>query len=54
MGRRVIDPKKKKISYGTRLRPDQINFLQSQKNAAGLLEKLIDDEMKRQFEEEMN
>jgi hypothetical protein len=34
--------KNKKISYTTRLRPDQIDWLRQQKNASGVLEKILD------------
>lgn len=43
-GRKPL-PETKKISYATRLRPDQVKWLRSQQNAAQILEVLIDDAM---------
>lgn len=40
----------KKLSYNTKLRPDQIEWLRSQYKAAAILEKLIDNEMQNNAE----
>ena len=46
-GRPAIPEHEKKQDYGTKLRPDQIEWLRSQYKAAAILERLIDEEMKR-------
>lgn len=45
-GRVPVPESERKINYYTRLRPDQVKWLRSLKNAAVVLERLIDDEMK--------
>ncbi len=47
-GRPAIQDDRKKKSYATKIRPDQIRFLKSQYKAASLLETLIDREIERQ------
>lgn len=46
-GRPAIPEHEKKKDYGTKLRPDQIEWLRSQYKAAAILERLIDEEMER-------
>ena len=46
-GRKPLSDDQKKQSYATKLRPDQIEWLRSQKKAAALLEKLIDKEINK-------
>ena len=44
---RKPEPETKKVSYNTRLRPEHVAWLRSQPNAASVLERLIETEMKR-------
>lgn len=50
-GRPQIPDDEKKQIYSTKLRPDQIKWLRSQKKAAAILERLIDDEMQKEEEQ---
>lgn len=47
-GRPQISDDEKKQLYSTKLRPDQIKWLRSQKKAAAILERLIDEEMQKE------
>lgn len=49
-GRKPVPETDKKQNYTTKLRPDQISWLRSQKKAAAILEKLIDNEMQNNAE----
>lgn len=40
----------KKITYSTKLRPDQVSWLRAQKNAAKALEYLIDSAMCNKYQ----
>lgn len=51
-GRPAIPEEEKKKDYGTKLRPDQIEWLRSQYKAAAILERLIDEEMARVYRQE--
>jgi hypothetical protein len=46
-GRPATPPEEKKITYSTKLRPDQIAWLKGKYKAAAILERLIDEEIKR-------
>lgn len=46
-GRPQVPDDQKKQIYATKLRPDQIRWLRSQKKAAAILERLIDQEMQK-------
>ena len=47
-GRPPAPKEKKKITYALKLRPDQIAWLQEKYKAAAIIERLIDEEMKKE------
>lgn len=48
-GRKPLPDEQKKQTYSTKLRPDQIEWLKSKKKAAAILEKLIDNQIKKEI-----
>jgi hypothetical protein len=50
-GRKPLPDEQKKQTYSTKLRPDQIEWLRSQKKAASILERLIDNKIQEEKNE---